>query len=175
MNKREIDALLRKVARGDNNAFAKLYEHTRKGVYAFIYSYLSNPTDCEDLMQIVYLKIKTGISGYKAGTNGIAWILQIAKNASLNFIRSKREVQSLDQITELKGNAFEDQTIKKSALLTAIKKELNEEEQRILILHAVWNYKHKEIAKMLDLPIGTITSKYKRAREKLKKTLKGAL
>lgn len=167
--------LLGKVAKGDNNAFAKLYEHTKKGVFAFIYSYLPNVTDCEDVMQTVYLKIKTGISGYKLGTNGMAWMLQIAKNTSLNFIRSKKETQSLEQIADLSYGAFEDNSLNKSVLLTTIKRELNEEEQRILILYAVWDYKHKEIAKILDLPIGTITSKYKRAKEKIKKSLKGAL
>ena len=49
---------------------------------------------------------------------------------------------------------------------------LTEEEQRIVTLHVVWNYKHREIAEMLGVPTGTVTSKYKRSIEKLKNAFK---
>ena len=49
---------------------------------------------------------------------------------------------------------------------------LSEDEQRIVTLHVVWDYKHREIAEILGCPTGTVTSKYKRAIEKLKKSLK---
>ena len=48
---------------------------------------------------------------------------------------------------------------------------LTEEEQKIVTLFVLWDYKHREIAEMLDCPIGTVTSKYKRAIGKLKKYL----
>ncbi len=80
----DIDRLLLKVAKGDNDAFEYLYLHTYKGVFAFLYTYLHNYADTEDAMQTTFLKIKRGISSYRAGTNGRAWILQIAKNHALN-------------------------------------------------------------------------------------------
>ena len=46
---------------------------------------------------------------------------------------------------------------------------LSAEEKEIVLLHAVWDYKHREIAKMLSLPLGTVTWKYKKALKKLKK------
>jgi RNA polymerase sigma-70 factor (ECF subfamily) len=49
---------------------------------------------------------------------------------------------------------------------------LTDEEQRIIILHVLWGYKHREIGKILDCPTGTVTSKYKRAIEKMRKALK---
>ena len=79
MKKMEIDSLLRRVANGDNVAFGELYEKTKRGVFAFLHTYLQNYADTEDAMQSVYLKIKQGILSYKAGTNGRAWLLQIAK------------------------------------------------------------------------------------------------
>ena len=56
----------------------------------------------------------------------------------------------------------------RSALTSVMRRVLDEEEQRILILHVIWGYKHKEIATILQRPLGTITSKYKRAADKLK-------
>ena len=90
MNGIETDRLLRKIAKGDNLAFESLYLKTRRGVYAFLYSYLKNSHDTEDAMQTVYLKIKLNISSYKIGTNGRAWILQIAKNHALTLLKQNK-------------------------------------------------------------------------------------
>ncbi len=172
MKKREIDAMLKRIAKGDNNAFEKLYIETKRGVYAFLYSYFNNQTDCEDAMQTVYLKIKTNISQYKIGTNGLAWILQIAKNTALNEIRANtnyRKSKSAEDRAET--DSFEN-VILKNSLMSAMKRVLDEDEQQIIILHVIWSYKHKEIAEILNCPIGTVTSKYKRAIDKMQTALK---
>jgi RNA polymerase sigma-70 factor (ECF subfamily) len=52
-----------------------------------------------------------------------------------------------------------------------IERVLSEDEKKILILHVLWGYKHREIAQELSCPTGTVTSKYKRAIEKLRKEL----
>ena len=45
---------------------------------------------------------------------------------------------------------------------------LDESEREIVILHAIWQYKHREIAEILSLPLGTVTWKYKAALAKLR-------
>ncbi len=172
MNKREIDAMLKRMANGDNNAFEKLYIETKRGVYAFLYSYFDNQADCEDAMQTVYLKIKTNISQYRIGTNGLAWILQIAKNTALNEIRANTNYRkSKGAESSAEESSFENVVLKNS-LMSTMKRVLDEDEQRIIILHVVWSYKHKEIAEILNCPIGTVTSKYKRAIDKMQSALK---
>lgn len=172
LNKKEIDRLLIKVANGDNDAFEKLYEHTKRGVYAFLYSYFRNAADSEDAMQTVYLKIKKNIGSYKKGTNGSAWILQIAKNTALNDMRSAANFQKQKKREDGKSADATDSFILKNSIVCALNEVLDEEERRIVVLHVVWAYKHKEIAQTLNCPIGTVTSKYKRAVDKLKKALK---
>lgn len=167
MYKGEIDRLLVCIAGGDNAAFEELYARTARGVYAFLYTYLHNAADTEDAMQTVYLRVKTYIHSYRKGTNGRAWLLQIAKNHALNEIKKRdREVQA-EFIEIPAGESFGENTV-----TDAMRRTLSEEEQRIVTLHVLWDYKHREIAKMLDCPIGTVTSKYKRAIEKLRNALK---
>ena len=50
---------------------------------------------------------------------------------------------------------------------------LDFEDRQIVILHALTGMKHREIAELLDLPLGTVLSKYKRALEKMRKELEG--
>ena len=166
MNERQIDRLLVLTARGDNDAFAQLYEETKRGVYSFLYSYLQNRDDTEDALQNTFLKIKLNIDKYAQNTNGRAWILQIAKNVALNEIYARKRLSPLDD--ELKAA---DKEIS-SDVIGVMQKILSDDEQRIMILHVLWGYKHREIANILNCPTGTVTSKYKRSVEKLKSALK---
>lgn len=56
MEKKEIDMLMKKVAKGDTVAFERLYINTAKGIFAFAYSYLKNYADAEDVTQEVFLQ-----------------------------------------------------------------------------------------------------------------------
>lgn len=167
MSGTDINRLLILTARGDDTAFSDLYLSTRRGVYAFLYSYFHNREDTEDAMQTVYLKIKTNAKSFQADTNGRAWILQIAKNHALNVLKKNKREASLDDIKEPAAHG-----VAVGAVTDAMQRCLSEEEQRVVILHVLWGYRHREIAKMLDCPTGTITSKYKRAIAKLKTELK---
>ena len=166
----EIDKLLQKTASGDDRAFEELYARTKRGVFSFLHSYLNDYADTEDAMQTVYLKIKTGIDSYQVGTNGRAWILQIAKNHALNELRKKRQTLNLEEAeTEL---PVVQPVVRETSVEDVLHRVLSVEEGRIVILHVLWKYKHREIAEMLSCSTGTVTSKYKRAIEKLKKALK---
>lgn len=169
MNRTEIDGLLRLIALGDNDAFGRLYAQTKKGVYAFLYTYFHNAADTEDAMQDVYLKIKMNILGYRTGTNARAWILQIAKNHALNVLRLKK-VETVSD--DLVAQNIQPEIASLNGVMDVMQKVLSEEEQRIVTLHVLWNYKHREIAEMLQCPTGSVTSKYKRAIEKMRTALK---
>ncbi len=166
MDKRQIDKLLVKISRGDDAAFGELYELTKKGVFSFLYSYLKNYENTEDVMQTVYLKVKLNIAQYRPETNGSAWILQIAKNQALNELHKSRRVNYTDELS------ITEQPATVGGITEAMGKVLTEEEQHIIILHVLWGYKHREIADQMGCPTGTVTSKYKRSIAKLKQALK---
>lgn len=166
MNNAQTNRLLLRISQGDNNAFAELYEKTNRGIYAFLYSYFNNKADTEDAMQTVYIKIKTNIHQFKQGTNGRAWIFQIAKNLALNELKKGRRTESIEGM-EFSSGDFEHGTV-----MDAMQRALNEDEREVIILHVLWGYKHREIANLLGCPTGTVTSKYKRAVAKMKIALK---
>lgn len=163
MNKQRLDSLMAKVVRGDNDAFAALYGEMKRGVFAFAYSYLKNYADAEDATEEVFLAVKRKAFLYKPGTDVRAWVFQIAKNVSLDELRRRKRLTDLDSIGE-KGAAEP-----RLPALDLMTRSLGEEEREIVLLHAVWGYKHREIAEMKALPLGTVTWKYKTAVEKLRK------
>lgn len=167
MDERQIDKLLTRISLGDNNAFEELYENTRRGVFSFVYSYVKNYESAEDVMQAVYLKVKLNIHRYRHGTNGRAWMLEIAKNLALNEIKRRNDVAYKDDV--LNTTVVH---MCSGEITDVMQRTLSEEEQRIVILHVLWGYKHREIARILGVPTGTVTSKYKRSINKMQQALK---
>ena len=96
MQEQQLDRLISKIARGDNDALEELYEKTKRGVFAFLYSYLDNRADSEDAMQTVYLRIKMHAGSYREGSNARAWMLQIAKNIALNELKCRERRADAD-------------------------------------------------------------------------------
>lgn len=170
MNKRELNNLMMLVQTGDDNAFANLFENLKKGVFSFLYTYVKNYHTAEDLVQDTFIKVKLKANLYQKGTNASAWILQIAKNTALDYLRK----ESKNQIVEINENIIgnDSKADFKLDLHDIINSCLKEEERQIVLLHLVYGYKNKEIAKILDIPIGTILWKYNAALKKLKEKLK---
>lgn len=171
MDKRELDLCLCEVAKGDNEAFARLYEETKKGIFAFLYGFCNDYHRAEDLTQTVYLKVKANITKYNKGTDARAWLFQIAKYTALNDLKkNKREtVASEEQTEKFEESGYE---LKDTPVFEAIQKVLSQQEKQIVIMHVLWGFKHREIAEQLELSLGTVLWKYNAAIKKLQKSLK---
>ena len=73
----------------------------------------------------------------------------------------------LDALTDYKGVSDAENQL----LINNVFEYISDEERNILILHAVSGLKHREIAKMLEMPLATVLSKYNRAIKKIKKRM----
>lgn len=170
MDKRELNNLLVSVGKGDNIAFEKLYTETKKGVFALLYPYFNNILDTEDVLQEVYMHVKDKAYLYKNGTDARAWLFQLAKNYALNQLRSKKtEANKLDELARVKS--MEKNKKLDGTLFLLMQQVLNEEEYQIVTMHVLMFYKHKDIAKELKMPLGTVLYKYQVALNKLRKEL----
>lgn len=157
---------------GDETAFETIYNETRRGLFSFILSLCKNYHTAEDIMQNTYIKLRSSVLSYTPGSNALAWIFTIAKNLTLNEIaKRKREVH-----TDFEQGAYEygEYTIDDkmtSPLLKTMRDNLNEAEQQIVMLYLISGFKHREIAQMLNKPLGTVLWTYRNAVSKLRKVM----
>ena len=169
-----LDSLLKRVAAGEQQALSVLYSRTRVAVYGFSLSYLKNGHDAEDITQDTFVQIWNHSSHYVSQGKPMAWILTIARNLSLEKLRKQSRIQDLSdnqrESFSIENPAF---TTEDRVVLHAAFYSLSEEEQRVLLLHAVAGLKHREIAQILDLALPTVLSKYHRALKKLRLILEG--
>ena len=171
---RELDRLLLRVGQGDREAFARLYSLTRGAVYALALSLLHDAHEAQDVAQDAFIKVWESAPSYRPQGSPMAWLLTIARNLSRSRLRQSGRQAELD---EEEWNSLPEENPEISpedrAVLQEALAQLEAEERRIVLLHAVTGLKHREIAALLERPLSTVLSKYHRGLKKLRALMKG--
>ena len=147
-----------------------------------------NPQDAEDLIQETYLKAYKNFDSFKQGTNLKAWLYRIMTNTYINSYRKAKRrpaESSADDLSDfqLYTTAGHDSTGLESAEVEALKlmpdsaisEAMNDlpEDYRMVVYYAdVVGLAYKEIAEIMDTPLGTVMSRLHRGRKLLRGALK---
>ncbi|MBS1680759.1 MAG: sigma-70 family RNA polymerase sigma factor [Bacteroidetes bacterium] len=155
-------------------------------MYNFGYRLTLDRDDAKDLVQDTYLKAYRFIESFQKGTNAKAWLFRILKNSFINDYRKKsKEPSKVDyQEVETYYNSEEvDRQITPDLRVESLKDMIGDEISNalnsldvdfrtVIILCDLEGFKYEEMAKILDIPIGTVRSRLHRARNLLKEKLK---
>lgn len=170
-----IETSIAKIAGGDKEALALLYEQTHAAVYGFALSILKNRQDAEDVLQDTYIQIWKAAGTYRPEGKPLAWIFTITRNLSLmDFRQQSRMITVTPEEWQL---LFADQpkmSVEDRLVLSALLGILTDEDRQIVMLHVLTGLKHREIAEILNMKISTVLSRYNRALKKLRNALKEA-
>ncbi|MCG7267608.1 MULTISPECIES: sigma-70 family RNA polymerase sigma factor [unclassified Corynebacterium] len=147
-----------------------------------------NPADAQDLVQDAYMKAYQAFGSFKEGTNLKAWMYRILTNTYINSYRKAQRrptESSADEMTDwqLAETAKHDSVGLESAEVEALKnipdKRIQDalmslgEDYRMVVYYAdVEGLAYKEIAEIMDTPIGTVMSRLHRGRKQLRSKLK---
>lgn len=163
--------LIIRMASNDGAAFRELYQKTSGVVYGFAMSILRNKHDAEDVMHDAFIRIYSSAVTYRPSGNPMAWILTIVRNLCYNRIRAGKVCEDLSEYDDLAGASNDSEDVLDRMVLESAMSILDAEERQIVVLHAMTGFRHREIAEILELPIGTITSKYNRALKKMRQEM----
>lgn len=156
-------------------------------MYNFAFRLTNDEDDANDLVQDTYLKAFRFINSFERGTNAKAWLFRILKNSFINDYRKKsKEPAKVDyQDVETTYNSTEDAEMDATTdLRTETVQDMIGDEvanalnslpvdfRTVIILCDIEGFTYEEMAKILDIPIGTVRSRLHRARNLLKEKLK---
>lgn len=161
----DINIIIAELKKGNYNRFDEFYNKTKKQVYFAIFNILKNISLTENIMQDTYMLFLDKIKKYKDGTNVYAYLVTIARNLAINLY-NKRKKEILCDITHPDQTYIIDSSFQ--PMLDLVYKTLSGLELEVFILHVIDEFKHREIADILDKPIGTITWAYNNAVKKLR-------
>ncbi|MCS6973135.1 MAG: sigma-70 family RNA polymerase sigma factor [Cyclobacteriaceae bacterium] len=154
-------------------------------MHNFAYRLTLDPDDANDLVQDTYLKAYRFIDSFERGTNAKAWLFRILKNSFINDYRKKskepskvdyQEVESFYNSEDVNRQITPDLRVEavKDMIGDEISNALNSLDvdfRTVIILCDLEGFKYDEMAKILDIPIGTVRSRLHRARNLLKEKL----
>ena len=173
----------------DQERFADQAMEHMDSLYAGALRMTRNPADAEDLVQETYLKAYRGFGGFQEGTNLKAWLFRILTNTYINRYRQQKrrpEETDLDDVEDFylyrRLGGIDEARISKSAEDTLLELFTDDEVKNALeslpetfrmavLLADVEGFAYKEIAEILDIPIGTVMSRLHRGRKALQKAL----
>lgn len=163
----------------ENKLFSKLVKNYYNRVYKTALFYMKNKFDAEDITQDVFIKAFEKIDFSKTDKSKFPILFIMAKNLSLNKLKSRSYKNEAIPQWELLSYYYnpEDEYIK-SEELNSINISLNKlkpDDREVLILKHYQDCSYKEISEILNIPIGTVMSRLYSARKKMGQNLKGVV
>ena len=174
---------------GYETAFRELVRRYERPLFSLLYRMVRDRALAEDLAQETFIKVLNGIGSYNPQFKFSSWIFKIANNAAIDHLR-KRDLDTLSldgsphaatpqemQATALQlGDRAESplQELEARELGGAIERaiaRLRPEYRACILLRHVEGFSYEEIARTLDLPLGTVKTYIRRARNELRSYL----
>lgn len=161
-----LDALLGRVAQGDQGAFADLYDVMVPKVFGSIRRLLIDYAQSEEVTQEVFLEIWQSASRFDPNKGGAkAWILTMAKRRAIDRIRSAQSAQDRDTRIGIRDFRVEDDVAESAEI--SVERErvgkamvhLTEAQRQAITLAYDGGYSHTEIAALLQVPVGTVKTR----------------
>ncbi|HLT19037.1 MAG TPA: sigma-70 family RNA polymerase sigma factor [Thermomicrobiales bacterium] len=148
-----------------------------------------NPADAEDLVQEAYLRAFRSLHQFKPGTNLRAWIFRIMTNAYINEYRKRSRRPTNASLDDLEEFYLYDHLIDSGIQPTSERPEdvvlsqltaqdvldaldeLSDDFREVIVLADIEGFSYREIAEIMDIPVGTVMSRLYRARRRLQRSL----
>lgn len=155
-------------------------------LYNFAYHLTLSEEDANDLVQDTFLKAFRFIESYERGTNAKAWLFKILKNSFINEYRRKTRqpgevdfeeyvaFQDAEEPAQIGDLDLRDEVFR-GLIGDEVTQALNDlpvDFRTVIILCDIEGFSYEEIAKIIDIPIGTVRSRLHRARNLMKEKLR---
>lgn len=171
------DELVILLANRDLTAYSYLYDHYSKALYGSLLKLVKKEEVAQDLLQDVFVKIWKSAGQYDASKGRLfTWLHNIALNTGRDYLRTQQhemvELSAVDSLMDAPENVFRDFDTHDVKELTCRLKE----DYKVVIEMVYWQgYTHEETAIRLNLPLGTVKTRVRKALNKLRDSVEKSL
>ena len=171
----DLEKIIQKCRDNDKKAQKTLYDTYSPVLFGICIRYAKDKYEAEDTLQEAFFKVLTKIKDYNGKGSFEGWMKRIIVNTAItNYHKNKKHNSNYDinEIKEvsIKGNNFSAADYTSEELLNVIKT-LPDGYRMVFNLYAIEGFKHKEIAKKLNVDVNTSKSQYSRAKKLIRKKL----
>lgn len=166
-------ALVAAARDGDLDAFEALVRRHTSAVYAHALRFFGNPSDADDVVQEVFIKVYRTLDGFDERAKFSTWLYRVTRNTCLDLFRSgKRRPVPVDPVSVAQAAPGDlSNMVALSTSIEAAMRSLAPEDRDALSAIALFELSYAEAASVLGVPAGTVKSRVFRARRALATTL----
>jgi RNA polymerase sigma factor (sigma-70 family) len=159
----------------DNAAFSYLYDHYAGALQGIIRQVVNDEELSEDVVQEVFVSIWRKIDSYDPQKGRLfTWMLNVARNAAIDKVRSRSFQQGLKQKSLDTGNELHHPVVRQVGEDIGLKRvllKLKDEQRQLIDLSYYQGFTHDQIAKALNIPLGTVKTRLRSALSQLRTLL----
>ena len=163
----ELQNWLHSIREGDKSAFEALYNRMGRPLLTIIFQITQDMAQSEDILQELFIRLY--LSPPAPSTNPRAYLCQMARNSAIDCVRKQKPQMDWEQAEKVLG-CDEDNQYQALDIEEAIQS-LADQEREIFVLHVNGGLKFREIAVILEIPLGTTLWAYQKAIKKLQERL----
>ncbi len=181
------DTLIEEALRGDQKAFKELVARHQAAVFHIIFRLVRDKELANDLVQETFMKAFSSLKTYRSEYRFSTWLYKIAANSSIDHLRKKRiKALSLDnpmqtddgeigfEVADYSHHPEHEMVRREQAVsIEEAIESLPKKYRRVIVARHREEKSYEEIAAELGVPVGTVKARIFRARELLKKRLRG--
>lgn len=177
------EQLIFRFQQGDIDAFEELVRRYKDQLLSFVFRFVGNRNDAEDIVQETFLRVYKNKHYYKEIAKFSTWVYTIAGNLAKTELRRRKRKRLLsvsnimkdDKDYDIPDHAMNpektvDGTMKETIIQNAIEK-LPSRFKEVIVLRDVQGFSYEEISQILNIPLGTVKSRVNRGRLKLQEDL----
>jgi RNA polymerase sigma-70 factor, ECF subfamily len=177
---REWPDLIAKIARGDQEAFSRLYDQSSPHIYGLVLRMVNQPQIAEEVTMDVYVQVWKQAQSYNLNRGTpMGWLVTLARSRAIDRLRSGRveraHVTSIEEIGGLESEEAnpEDQSSgrQRAEIVRTALAILPREQRESLMLAYFGGYSPSEISKQLGIPLGTVKTRIRMAMIRLREAL----
>jgi RNA polymerase sigma-70 factor, ECF subfamily len=170
---------VRRLQRGETNAFEILVRRHEKTIFNLVYRMLGDYDEAAEISQEVFLSAFRAVGQFRGESNFSTWLYRIALNHASTRRKSlgtrQQKIVSMEKADPLSDplpgppELFEKQEVRERVQLAL--KQLDPEDAAVILLRDLQDVPYDEVARVLEIPVGTVKSRLHRARQALKSRL----
>lgn len=169
---------------GDKDAYTEIVTRYLKPIYNFIYRLIGNEKEAEDISQIVFLKAWKNIKKFDTDKSFKTWIFSIAKNASIDYLRKRKDIPMSSFENDAGDNPIADNLVSEERgadkvfaqsqdkkQIEIMMRGLSVEQKEVIILKYVNEMSLSETAEIMNMSKDTVKSHHRRALLKMRESI----
>lgn len=168
------ESLVLAIQQGDILAYEELVKRYQRGLFVFVMRILHDENTARDVVWETLVKVYQIIDRIDVHRKFSTFVFEIAKNQTISVLRSHKKNVSLDDIADIEDDKHFLEELYKSDVALGVRKavsQLTSKYRKVITLYYFDDLSYEEVSNKLKIPVNTVRTHLKRAKEQLRKVL----